>query len=195
MGYGVIDMSGTFLNNIFGALFSPVQTFEEIQKQDSPPVFEGFITVVLVSIIGAIMQFDSKSLFFLGTTVITYVIVALISWIFVASIIDAVASIFCQQQKYDQLLVMTALALVPWVLMAPINLFKSIGFIGSLIAIPIEIAIWIWTALLFLLAVAKVYQLSGGKVIVLSIMPFLASIVALSWMTGFVSNIIHIVAT
>lgn len=193
-------MNGNLLSTIYGTLFNPSETFKNIKEQQDPPIFAAFLVVILVSIIGCINDFNINSILALVLSIISYVIFALISWVFIAAIIDALASVFSKTRAFDTLLVLTAFSLLPWILIGPIGLFKSfgvdgIGVIGYLFAIILGIAIWIWTVLLFLFAVSKTYDLNGGKTILLALMPFLGGIIAFFWLAGFIANLISIVNT
>jgi len=176
-------MSTTFLSKIYGMFVSPFATLKELKDFEEPPVFEAFSIVVIVSIIGCLNQYEGTSLILLPLSLITYVIVALVSWVFVSAIIDALAAVFAKKQNFDTLMVLTAFSLVPWMLMGPIEMFKTsgaegFGIIGCLIAIVLFVLLWFWTTILFLSAVSKAYDFSGGKTLLLSIMPFLGSIIS-----------------
>ena len=192
-------MSENFLSNVYGALFAPFKTFDSIVEQEHPPVFEAFIIVIMVSIIGCVNFNSSQSIWILALSLISYVVFAIISWVFMAAVIDGLASIFSKENHFDTLLSLTALSLLPWLLMGPVSLFKSGGMeglslIGVLIAIILGSVIWFWTLILFLLAISKTYKFSIAKVFLLAIMPFLASIIMFFWMTGLVGNLIYLIS-
>lgn len=192
-------MSENFLSNVYGALFTPIKTFDSIVEQEQPPVFEAFIIVIMVSIIGCVNFNSSQSIWVLALSLISYVVFAIISWVFMAAVIDGLASIFSKENHFDTLLTLTALSLLPWLLMGPVSLFKSGGIeglslIGVLIALILGSIIWFWTSILFLLAISKTYKFSVARVFLLAIMPFLASIIMFFWMTGLVGNLIYLIS-
>ncbi|MEW5822125.1 MAG: YIP1 family protein [Cyanobacteriota bacterium] len=188
-------MSNNFLTTVYGTLVSPNTTFDKIVENDDIGVFEAFCAILMVTVIGSLVDYSGSSVFILPFYTISVVITALIQWIFVAAVIDGVASIFAHKSKFDNLLATTGFAVLPWMLMGPVVLFKTFGLSGLglipfLIGIILALIIWIWSAILFLLAVAKTYNFSFGKAIVLSIMPFLAGLIAFSWLLGFINNLI-----
>lgn len=192
-------MSGNFLSNVYGAIFTPLKTFENIVEKDQPPVFEAFIVVIMVSVIGCITMNSAGSIWVLALSIISYVVFAVISWVFIAAVIDGLASIFSKENHFDTLLTLSAFSLLPWILMAPVSLFKSggiegIGILGVLIALILGSLIWFWTTVLFLIAISKTYKFTAGKIVLLALMPFLASIILFFWMTGFISNIIYLIS-
>lgn len=193
-------MSSTFLSKIYGMFVNPFETMDNLKKLEEPPVFEAFSVVVAISIIGGLNQYEGNSLVLLPFSLITYVIFSLVSWVFVAAIIDGLATVFAKKQNFDVLMVLTAFSLVPWIFMGPIEMFKSAGFegigiIGYLLGIILAVFLWFWTTVLFLSAVSKAYDFSGGKALLLTIMPFLGSIIAFFWFVGFITNFINILQT
>jgi len=187
-------MSQNFLKYTYGSLLNPIETFELIKNQEQKPVFEAFMVIVLISIVGVLTSNQLTSVFFLGIQIISYIIFALISWIFVASIIDGLSTIFSGKSNFDLLLVLTAFALLPWILIAPVSLFKGATLLGTFAGITGSIFIWLWTSVLFVLAVAKAYNIPAGSAILLMVMPFLASVIAFFWFFGFIGNLITILA-
>lgn len=192
-------MSENFLSNVYGAIFTPLKTFDDIVDNQQPPVFEAFMVVVMVSIIGCITINSVSSIWVLALSIISYVVFAVISWVFMAAVIDGLVSIFSKENNFDTLLTLSAFSLLPWLLIGPVNLFKSggiegFGLLGVLIAIILGSIIWFWTTILFLVAISKTYKFTAGKIILLAIMPFLASIIVFFWMTGFIGNIIYLIA-
>ncbi|MGD9581591.1 MAG: YIP1 family protein [Vampirovibrionia bacterium] len=192
-------MSGTLLSNIYGALFSPIETFKSIAENDKPQVFEAFVILVLVSVTASINFSSTQSIWFLVFSILTYVVGAVISWVFIAAIIDAISMIFTKTSKFDTLLTLTSFSIIPWLLIGPVSLFKlpgleGIGILGVLISIILGIIIWFWTAILFLMAVSYTYKLSAGRVIILALMPFVASIIAISWLSGFITNFVYLIS-
>lgn len=185
-------MNENFLSNIYGTLFNPVNTFEKLKNVEHPPVFEAFWVLVIVSVLGCLNSYTYNNVFFLGLSVVTYTLFALVSWVLFASILDTLFSISSKISKFDILLTLTGFSLLPWLLMGPIGLFKTVGIVGILISITISVIIWIWATILFIFAVSITYELSIGKVLLLIIMPFLGFLITLSWFAGFISNIVSI---
>jgi hypothetical protein len=191
-------MSVNFLSTIYGTIVSPAKTFEEIIDSDKVGVFEAFCTVIMVAVIGSMVDFKGTSVVMLPIFTISIVITGLVQWVFIAAVIDGIAAVFSKESKFDDLLTTTGFAVLPWMLMGPIVLFKSFGASGLglfpfLIGIVLALIIWVWSAVLFLLAVAKTYKFSFGKAIILSIMPFTAGLIAFFWVVGFVTNLILLV--
>lgn len=193
-------MSITILNNIYGTLFNPLETFENIKKADEKPVFEAFSVLVIISIIACIYTYKGSSIIGLGFSLVSYVIGALLTWVIFAGILDTLVTLLSEKRNFDTFLVLSAYSLLPWIFLGPVSLFKStgpegLGLVSVLLGILFSLIVWLWSTILFICAVSKSYGLSIEKVIGLVIMPFLGTLVAFFWVAGFITNLISIIGT
>lgn len=185
-------MRESFLSTIYGTILTPFQTFDSLKIEENQRVFEAFWIVMIVSIIGCINDYHSTNMVLLAVSIFSYIVTGLISWILIATILDSITMVFTKVSKFDTFLTLSGFALLPWILMGPISLFKTAGIFGYLIAIALGLIVWFWTVVLFLVAIYKTYDLSLGKTFVLVIAPFVTGLIALAWIVGFLSNVISI---
>lgn len=185
-------MTNSLLENAYGSIFHPTSTFEKMSEIEKPPVLQAFIILVLISIIEAITSFSGTNIIAFGLITFAYIFIAVISWFFVGAILDFFYSTFSRSHRLDHILTVTAFSLLPWLLIAPIDLYKHAGIMGIAVAIVLSLLVWVWTVVLFVLALTKVLQISIGRTILLLLMPFLGTIIALSWLSGFISNLMSI---
>jgi len=183
-----------FLDNIYGIIFSPRETFEKLFQ--NPSLIQGFVIVAVVSILGTLLNFEcyrgGQCVFLLGFKTITSAIGGIISWLFFASFIELVASVFKQSGKIKEFLCLSAFALVPWIFVAPVELLKTGGVPGGVFGILIGLGIWIWVTVLIFMALIRTYNLSFGRTVILLVMPFFAGFLAFNWITGFFVTMFNI---
>lgn len=186
-------MKDNILSYVYGTLFSPVKTFDDVLESSTSKVFEAFCIIIIVSFIQSLGIFDSNSFLYLGVYLVSYIIIAVSSWVFVACIISLLCWVFSKQLNINMILTLTGFSILPWLFMPAISLFKTVGIGGVVLSVFLNLIIWIWTAVLFILAVSKGTNISLGKSIVLIITPFAGAIIVLAWLSGFISNIIFFV--
>jgi len=183
-----------FLDNIYGILFSPKETFDKLIQ--NPPIFQGFIIVLLVSIISPLVNFEFcesiKCIFLLGFKIFSSAFIGVVSWLFFASFIEIVASVFKQPGRIKEFLTLSAFALFPWVFIAPVELVKSAGILGNVFGILFGFVIWLWVTVLTFIAVMKTYSLSFGRTVILLTLPFFAGFLAFNWIVGFFVTLFNI---
>jgi len=176
-----------FLDNVYGVLFSPKESFDRLII--NPSVFQGFIIVLIISIINPLINFDfcgsSKCLFLLGFQIFSAAFAGVVSWLFFASFIEIIASVFKQAGRIKEFLTLSAFALIPWIFIAPAELLKSAGILGNIFGILFGLGIWLWVTILTFIALIKTYNLSLGRTIVLLTIPFFAGFLAFNWIIGF----------
>ena len=116
-------------------------------------------------------------------------------WLFLASMIAATAYIFSNNSQLKLFLTLTAFSFFPWVFIGPITFLQvnSSGFIGIFCGLT-TIIVWLWTILLFALATSTCYRLTLEKTLLLMAVPFFMTLVFISWTSGFITNIIHLLS-
>jgi hypothetical protein len=183
-----------FLDNFFGVLFSPDETFDNLRE--NPPLSKGFYIVIFISLLQPLLDLEltggKLSLLWFGLKVFGSIFFGILSWLFFAFFIDAVANIFCQSGKIKTFLTLFAFALVPWMFMAPIELLKTGGVIEGIMGVFLGFFVWLWVIILTIKAIIKSYQLSFGRTLVLITIPFMGSFLALYWISIFFSTLFHI---
>lgn len=183
-----------FLDNFYGILFNPDETFDKL-KQDQP-LLQAFFVVLAVSLLSPIVNYSytgTNSIMWLGFGIMSAMFSGVFSWLFVASFIDILASVFKLSGRIKEFLVLSGFALIPWVFIGSIELFKTGGVLGNIVGILLGFTIWIWVLFLEFKAAMKVYNLSPARVVVLIVIPFLGSFLAFSWFIGFISTFMQII--
>jgi len=89
-----------FLNNFYGTLFSPIETFSRLKE--NPPL-----------------------LLFFDISLVFRIIFGLISWLFLASFFESLARIFKRQGGMKIFLTLSAFALLPGYFLALLNYLKQ----------------------------------------------------------------------
>lgn len=183
-----------FLDNIYGVLFYPDETFDRLKE--NPPVSQGFFIVVIISAIGAFLNFsfldESRSFIFLGLDIFGSIFSGILSWLFPAFFLEIVSSIFKQSGKLKTFLTLFGFSLVPWIFAGPAELLKTAGPAGKLIGVFLGLFIWLWVAVLVFKAIIKSYELSPGRGLILISIPFLGGFLALYLIVNFFSTLIQI---
>lgn len=177
-----------FLENFYGVLFLPDAAFDKLKE--NPPLFQGFLIVIFVSLLNPVLHFNQDSgIGWLIFNIFGSITSGIISWLFFASFLEILASIFKQSGKMRIFLTLSAFALIPWILRAPVELFKAAGMPGKVFSIILGLAIWFWAVYLFIMAIIKSYELSLSKALVLGATIFLAGLLAFNWIAGFFSTL------
>lgn len=183
-----------FLEKFYGVLISPDETFDLLKK--NPSILQGFFIVLAISVtspVTAFNQFDgARSIVWFALNIITAAFTGILSWMFFASFLDILASIFKQSGRIKEFLTLSAFALIPWLFIAPAELFKTAGIIGGIFGVLLELLIWLWATILIVLAISKTYEISFSRVIVLVVTTFLGGFLAFNWIAGFFSTLIQI---
>lgn len=183
-----------FLDNFYGTLFSPRETFDRLKE--NPSSIQGLLIIVFISALGAIFKFEifdgTKNMLLLSFSMFISVIGGIVSWLFFAAFLDILASIFRQPGKFKIFLPLSAYALIPWLFLAPVILLKSGGILGAILGIILGLSIWLWVIVLIFTAVMKAYEFSFPRALSVLTIPFLGSIIAFHWIVGFFMTLVQI---
>lgn len=179
-------MKKIFLNNFYGTLFTPVKTFEELKQ--TQPLVSAIVIVILVSMLKIFL--NSKSITFnnplmYGSNLFLSAFSGLISWLFFAGFFELSARIFDRGGKYKTMLILSAFAMLPWIFLGPVALFKMIDTSGAAGGMFLGFLVWIWVIGLQIYAILKTYNLNIGKTVLFIIIPFLGWFVFLNWFVIF----------
>jgi hypothetical protein len=158
-GSSNIDALARFLEDIYGALFTPAQTFASLRSH--PPIVSSICTIVLVNCLESIRT-GKKPL-----QIVLAIVTALIGWLIFALLLQRLATVFHRQVEINVLLCLTAFGSLPWIFIGPalslggefgttMALFVLLWFtIWQVWAASVAIGISIWQlALLVPLAIA-----------------------------------------
>lgn len=183
------------LDLLYGVLFHPVSTFNRLADQEGPTagqLFTGLMTVVVISAIIPVVRTiavagKASDLIF---AVPFHTVLGVLMWAAMGLIIALLAYAFSGQARVKTFLCLSALATLPWLLAAPAALLKmGIGALGVAFSALLGLGIWLWTVLLFALAIHVTYRMSAERVMIVLVMPFVMLLVFLFWVGGFFSTI------
>ncbi len=183
-----------FFDNFYGVLFKPSETFDKLK--DTPNLIQGFFIVVFISILSPLLSFSfhsEQNSFMQGLNLLNASFWGLLSWLFFASFLEILAGMFKRGGKTKIFLCLSAFALIPWIFLAPANLFKTSGFLFKTLGIFIILGCWLWSTVLTAYAIMKTYEISPQRVITFILIPFLGGILSLYWFFGFFATLIQIV--
>ena len=192
------DIRACYLELFYAVLFHPVSTFKSIAADvhgtqgDNRLLFFSLISVVLISTIAPLVQLAAVggNVSMLVLTLPLSAISGLLVWGIMGLIIGLLAYAFTGEAKIRTFLTLSGLATLPWILMGPICLLKvGLGGPGLVLSVLLALVVWLWSILLFALAVTQTYRMTAERVLIVLAAPFAMSMVLLAWIVGFVENI------
>jgi hypothetical protein len=192
-----------FLQVFYGILFHPVQEFERIRDEAAGEknllLLYGILFVLVMSGLSPLLRYMGGSssagdLLGLMFQVPLQAVAGLVMWGVMGSVISLLAYAFSGNSRFQNFLILSAFATVPWLLMVPLALIKqSLGLPGVFLGTTAGMVVWLWTVLLFALAVGVTYQLSLERVLIVLVMPFLMVGLSFLWLLGFFLNLFRLV--
>jgi hypothetical protein len=102
---------GTFLDLLYGTLFLPQVTFEQLKA--NPSFVQALVVIALVNILET-LRLDQFFIF-----KIISVISGIIGWLFFTYLLKQLASVFQKNVTMPELLTLTGFASLPWLFIAP----------------------------------------------------------------------------
>ena len=189
------DFQNSYLSLFYVTLFHPVQAFTSISRMpewNSRLLFFSIISVILVSTIAPLVHMAT-----LGGNPAQLVwamplsaVGGLMIWGLMGLLIGLLAYAFCGKARVAVFLTLSGLATLPWVLMGPVSMLNvGLGPVGGLCFMLLALGIWLWSVILFALALAETYGMTPDRVLIILAAPFAMSLVLLSWLFGFIENI------
>lgn len=170
---------GTFLDRLYGTLFLPKATFEQLKA--NPSFIQGAIVVALVNILEN-LRLNQVSIFGMIWSAIS----GLIGWLFFTFLLKQLASVFQKQVTMPELLTLTGFASLPWLFMAPALSLSPQSRIFTAIAVIIWFVIWqVWSASVAL-------GIKSWKTLVIVPLAIAGGLVALIWLGNTVKLILSI---
>ena len=160
---------GTFLDRLYGTLFLPQTTFEQLKA--NPSFIQAAIVIALANILET-LRLDQANF----SRIIWSIISGAIGWLFFTFLLKQLASVFQKQVTMPELLTLTGFASLPWLLMAPALSLPPRFRIPAAIAVIIWFIVWqIWSASVAL-------SIKKRKTLVIIPMAIAGGIVALIWL-------------
>ena len=160
---------GTFLDRLYGTLFLPQLTFEQLKA--NPSFIQAAIVIALANILET-LRLDQANL----ARIIWSIISGVIGWLFFTFLLKQLASVFQKQVTMLELLTLTGFASLPWLLMAPALSLPPRFRIPAAIAVIIWFIVWqIWSASVAL-------EIKKRRTLVIIPMEIAGGIVALIWL-------------
>ncbi len=193
-------MATIAFNELFyKGLFHPVTVYRTIAKEEAPSnqtLFWGLLFIVLISGTAPVVEAIWKStgnLSSLGLMVPIKAIGGFAVWLSMGSVISTLAYAYTGKARFKTFLILSALSSLPWILMGPLALLKiGLGDLGNLLGFSAGLGIWLWSVFLFALSIGVTYELPLDRVFIVLVMPFVFSLVALSWFFGFFIHLGHL---
>jgi hypothetical protein len=157
----------TLMTWIDGTLNHPIHQFRQVTADTWQDDHLGLaaLWVALVSLIQPMAQSPDLGSALLGS--LFAVIAGLISWVCLGLILHAAAMAFARpaRQALGHFLVLSALALVPWVLTPSLTLLQHSAAPGlNVLAALLQWSLWFWSFGLLCLAISQSYRLAWQQV-------------------------------
>ncbi|WP_373532431.1 YIP1 family protein [Vampirovibrio sp.] len=188
-----------FLDTLYDTLFHPIATFralDEAAPVQPQPLFYALTAVIAISALAPVIQManvggDTGGLA-LGIPLSSIAGVAI--WAFMGLTTGLLAYAFTGQAKIRTFLTLSGLATLPWLLMGPVSVLKfGLGPIGAVIAILGALLVWLWSVLLFGLALMVTYRMTVERAMIVLATPFITLLILLGWILGFFGNVRQLV--
>ena len=175
-----------FFENIYSVIFSPKAFFEREDMQISTRL--ATCTIIFIATITkltmGIFNGDIRNFLFVFSLFGTILSTILI-WFLTALFFEYIAKIFDKGGKLQKLLFLTAFVPIPYIFFSPLNLLKQTGDIGYLLAVNVELLLYLWIICLYAFSLRATYNLTLSRAFMLILLPFISSFFAIHWLIGF----------
>lgn len=170
---------GTFLDRLYGTLFLPQVTFEQLKA--NPSFVQAAIVIALVNILET-LRLDQFAIY----RIIWSVISGFMGWVFFTFLLKQLASVFQKNVEMHELLTLTGFASLPWLFMAPALSLPPQFRVLAAIAVMIWFIVWqIWSA-------SVVLGIKIWKTFAIAPLAIFGGMVALIWLGNTVKLILSI---
>lgn len=176
------------LNNIFNLIQTPNKALEDIKNNIS--LSNALIIVSFISVFNYILRlniYNPKSYVLIFFEIIFTIIGSIIFWIMFCAFFGIASKVFNHDSKFIELFSTSVYALIPLILISPLELLKDVLFFGYLFSVLLQICIYFWVIYLFAKTLTIVYNLSFNRAYVLLLLPlfcwFLDSIILIEFIT------------
>jgi Yip1 domain len=188
-----------FLITVYEGLFDAVALYERIAtgwpRETRHGLYATFWVFALATfgtlLEGSFSRFDGTTLFsaaFAGLT-------GMGIWLLTGLTFASIAYCFRSQGKPLLLLTLTGYAVLPWLFLGPLFLLRNtLGVVGELVHVTGLILLWVWSTVLFLLALQKTYNLSMDRVLLMGLVPVLAGTLGWVWLFQVFSSLLTVLS-
>lgn len=175
---GSVGALARFLEDIYGTLFTPAQTFASLRSR--PSIISGVCVLVLVNVLESIRTGRRPS------QIVPAIVAALIGWSIFALLLQRLATVFQRQINLDVLLSLTAFASLPWI------------FIGSALSLggewgtSVALMVILWFTVWQIWAASVAIEISAWRLALLVPLAIAGGFVAIIWIGNSVSLLLSI---
>lgn len=182
-----------FFENIYSIIFSPKAFFENKEIKISLRVALG--NVVFVAFISKLAMgvFDGSilSVRFVPSFIWTVLSIVVV-WFLTALFFEYTAKIYSKNAGMEKILFYTSYAPVPYILFAPLNLFKHAGEPGYVFASLTELILYFWIITLYAYSLKAVYSISLSRAFMVIFLPFVSVFFVIYWLVCFSAKLGYI---
>lgn len=182
-----------FLSIVYNVLFHPTQEFRVISMGPVPKdLLLAFATgiVLFVSGTGVVYSPMVQSTQGLMFKLVMSSLSGLLFWLFSTAVFASAAYVFCRRGRPQTLLILTGYATLPWIFLPVVMLFKgTFGAVGNTVAVFGSLGLWLWSAVLYLMAIKYTYDLTLDRILLAACLPLLMAFLGFSWVGGFFFNL------
>lgn len=183
-----------YFKDIYQVLFDPDNAFNRLKAL--PCSSQAAFTIIWVNIISYSLRYIFTSNFLniitYFFTLIFYLLGVLFSWLIAGIFFEYIAKVFDKSGKLKILLYLSSFAVIPWILIPPLELMKNTGDIGYFFSVILELLVYFWTIFLYTKALQYTYDLKFSRSIMLIFLPFAGMFFAFFWTIGFFTKISYI---
>ncbi|PZU99403.1 MAG: hypothetical protein DCE90_02520 [Pseudanabaena sp.] len=160
---------GTFLDRLYGTLFLPSFTFEQLKAD--PSFKQAAFIVALVNVLESLRLSQVGIISLIGAS-----IGGLVGWLFFTFLLKQLASAFQKEVSMPELLTLTGFASLPWVFMAPaLSLPPRLRLLAA-----IAVIIWFITWQIWSTSIAL--SIKSWKTLAIIPLAISGGVVALIWL-------------
>jgi hypothetical protein len=193
-----LAMRGGFPDLLYGTLFQPLKTFRGIAAAPHPgnrPLFYALVSVLLISGLAPVVQMaqigGNPADLILSIPISAFG--GLLAWLGMAVLAALAAYAFTGKARLRTFLLLSGLALLPGLLLGPVNLLGTGPEPVALLlrALP-TLLVWLWSSLLFALAVMATYEMTIDRVFIVLCLPVFVLLAGVGGLIGFVGMLLQL---
>ncbi len=183
-----------FWELFYRSLFHPFQEFRRVAGYPAISnrlISYAILVVALISSLAPVLGFQGGSLFGLLLSVPTSIFLGLLTWLVSGMLIAGLGYAFTGRSRLKTFLVLSAFALLPWLLMAPLAQLKTAGAVGLALGTLCSAAVCLWNLLLYALAIAETFRLTLGRLLFLMFLPVVIFVTFTAWLILTMLSLFH----
>ena len=183
-----------YFENLYKVLFEPNTAFDNL-KEDTP-MSVAVMTVIWTNVFLYVAKhfvsggFGSEFMYFVK--LIFTVLFVLLFWFMTALFFEFTAKAYGKSGQLRTLLTLSAYSFLPYIFIAPCELFKKFSQTGYFWGTKIEILLFVWVIFLYALSLKKTYDLKKSSHFVLIFLPLASFVFSLMWLIGSAFNLGYI---